>query len=203
MPEDSNMKKLMGLEPSSYMKITYVLCLIAIGISLIFTLMPSPSVPEFSPGNISINVDDETININGQDIDANDMESYMQGQYASTGAFSGLGTLAFLAGFIGWVMALIGWLKFHDELGNVGMTHARFIGVLGPAFFILGMVLMPFIASVGFLSKIFSILLVLAHGGLLFLGFRAWQNNAAVSKEALLAEFTAVKVKVSNNSNQS
>ena len=150
MSNNTNAKKLIGLELGQYIKVAYILCLASVVLHFIFTLILSQNVP----------------------------------------------ILSSLLGFFGWGMGLMGWLKFHDDLGPIGTNHARFISVFGIFIIMATLILMPILSFSGFSTVIFAVLFSVIEGGFLFLGLRLWKNEKELNKETLCAEFKSVKTRI-------
>lgn len=107
---------------------------------------------------------------------------------AMAGIFTGLGVVANLAGIIGLLMAVIGWVGFKDKFSALDINHQQYIVVLFVAFLLLGIV----VGAIFLMSPVALYGASLAFGILQFwlivTGYNSWGKGRALSKENIREE---------------
>jgi hypothetical protein len=138
--------KVLGLEPTQYVKIAYILVLISSGAGVLLSLL------------------------------------------AMVNVYIGLGALTNLLGFIGLLMAVVGWAAFKEKFAPLEISHMQYIVLLFVIFLLIGLVLGAVLMTSPGVMYAVGLLFGLAQFALIFTGFNSWQHGRTVTKDNVQGE---------------
>jgi hypothetical protein len=141
--------KVLGLAPSQYVKIAYILVVISSGVGVLLSLLAMANI------------------------------------------FLPIGALTNLLGFIGLLMAVIGWAAFKDKFAMLEISHLQYIVLLFVLFLLIGLLVGALLLAVPTMLYLMSLLLGIVQFVLIFTGFNSWSHGRTVTKQNVQNEVKA------------
>jgi hypothetical protein len=111
------------------------------------------------------------------------------------GVYIPLGQLFGLIGFIGVILAIVGWAAFSEKLKPVDNSHLKFLVILFLGLFIFYLIFANSFGWFGFFGQLFGLIIASVQFGALYVGLKLWKEGRDATKDNLLSEFNVLKNK--------
>lgn len=96
--------------------------------------------------------------------------------------YLGFGALTNLLGFVGLLMAVIGWAAFKDKFASLEVSHLQYIVLMFVLFLLIGLLVGAVLLSAPSILFFLSLVLGVVQFVLIFTGFNSWRHGRTVTK---------------------